>query len=122
MYKVYIAINNKNNQIIAIESDAFLADTSNRIFIDEGVGEKYLYAQNQYLPKSLANQEGMFRYLYVDNNIIERSEEEMQAEYAERVAQSENNGVSSNLEERVNTLEESLTNYELAYYQGVNEA
>ena len=61
MYKVYIAINNKNNQIIAIESDAFLADTSKWIFIDEGVGEKYLYAQNQYLPKSLANQEGMFR-------------------------------------------------------------
>ena len=122
MYKVYITINNKNNQIMAIESDAFLADIKDWIFIDEGVGEKYLYAQNQYLPKSLANQEGMFRYLYVDNNIVERSEEEMQAEYAERVAQNENNGDSSNLEERVNTLEESLTNYELAYYQGVNEA
>ena len=122
MYKVYIAINNKNNQIIAVESDAFLANTNDWILIDEGVGEKYLYAQNQYLPKSLANQEGMFRYLYIDNNIVERSEEEMQAEYAARVAQSENNGGSSNLEERVNMLEESLTNYELAYYQGVNEA
>lgn len=121
MYKVYIQVTDKG-EIYNIHSHIFIKELNNWILIDEGVGERYLYAQNAYFGKPIINDNGIYRFLFVNGAIIERTDEEMAEELQKALENSagENNG--SSLEERVATLEESLTNYELAYYQGVNEA
>ena len=50
--------------------------------IDEGTGEKYALCQNHYLPKPLYDWRGIPRYRLVDGVPIERSVEEMDAEFA----------------------------------------
>ena len=115
MYKVYIQ-KDINNKIYSINSEPYIADVENWILIDEGVGEKYLHAQNGYLPKFLRDEKGILRYLYVDGEIVERSEEELAAEAAAQIQPE----VPNDLENRVAELETLLAQYEAAYAEGVN--
>ena len=69
-YKVYIKLDGEG-QIIAMESSAFLEDTSGWIKIDEGAGDKFRHAQGNYLPAPLMTEEGGYRYRYVQGNIME---------------------------------------------------
>lgn len=78
--KVYIKINEKN-QVIAINSDLFVSDTSEWIEIDEGDGDKYAHAQGNYLPKSLITSDGSYRYKYENDTIVELTDDEINAEY-----------------------------------------
>jgi hypothetical protein len=119
MYKVYIQVTN-DNKIYNINSSPFIADLTNWIYVDEGVGEKYLYAQQAYLQYHLRDDNGILRYRYINNEIVERTEEERLEEY--RVRFQESIPEASNVENRMAALEESLANYEAAYNQGVNEA
>lgn len=68
--KVYIKIDNQNN-IVDINSDIFIQDFTNWIYIDEGYGDKYAHAQSQYLDKSLIKDDGSWQYKYVNNKIME---------------------------------------------------
>ena len=74
-YKVY-AKTNENGIIIAINSDAFLTDTTNWTEIDEGIGDKYHHAQNNYLPAGLTDENGIFNYKLVDSKLMLRTAEE----------------------------------------------
>ena len=67
---VYIRVDSNNN-IIEINSDEFISDTSNWIKIDEGYGDKYRLAQNNYLKKNLFNDDQTFNYKYINNEIVE---------------------------------------------------
>lgn len=80
--KVYIKID-KNNCITDINSSIFLDNTEGCIQIDEGFGKKYAHAQNHYFPekKPLRDYEGRFNYKYVDNKLVELTEEEKQKLY-----------------------------------------
>lgn len=70
-YKVYIKINVKN-EIIAINSSAFLTDTEGWIEIDSGVDDRHHHAQNNYLPKPLYYwPSGAFRYKWTGTDIEE---------------------------------------------------
>lgn len=74
-YKVY-AITDENGIITAINSSAFLTDTADWTEIDEGEGDKYLHAQNNYLPDRLMDENGIFNYKLTDGKPELRTAEE----------------------------------------------
>lgn len=75
--KVYIKLG-KNKTICEIESSVFLKDTEGYLQIDEGYGQKYAHAQNYYFPieKPLRDNQGRCNYKYVDNKVVELTDEE----------------------------------------------
>lgn len=88
-YKIFIKINDASN-IIDINSDAFISDTTSWLQIDEGIGDCYHHAQNNYFPKPKYDERGIPRYAYVpdgDPKWRERTQEEMDADYVPPVSQ-----------------------------------
>ena len=82
-YIVYIKSDDAN-RIIAINSSAFLTDTTDWVEIDRGYGDKYHHAQGNYFPNVIIDDNGVFRYLYTPDEEIkwrERTQEEMSADY-----------------------------------------
>ena len=71
-YKVYIKTD-ENGNIIAVNSSAFLADTEGWTEIDEGGGDKYHHAQNNYFDKPLADERGLYNYKLADGVVTERT-------------------------------------------------
>lgn len=83
-HKVY-AKTDKNGVITAINSSAFLTDTTGWTEIDEGEGDKYHHAQNNYLPAGLTDENGIFNYKLTDGKPELRTAEEKAPEL-ERIA------------------------------------
>lgn len=79
LYIVYIQTDD-SNRVTAVNSSAFLSDTTDWIEIDEGAGDKYHHAQGNYLPKGLMTDDGVYRYKYTDGELQERTPEEIQKE------------------------------------------
>ena len=77
--RVFIKIDSKN-RITAVHSEIFISDFSGWVEIDSGDGDKFAHAQGNYLPKSVIDDNGIFRYKYVDGAIYERSADEMAAD------------------------------------------
>lgn len=77
-YKIYIKTD-KNNCITGVESDLTLEDTSGYIQIDEGIGDKYSHAQGNYLDKGLMDSNGKYNYKYVNNEVVELTDEEKES-------------------------------------------
>ncbi len=81
-YKVYIKIDNEAN-ITGIDSSAFLEDVTGWIEIDEGHGDKYRHAQNNYLPGPVYDERGCHNFWYTPGQTppyTQRSAEDKQAE------------------------------------------
>lgn len=97
MYKVYVKTDDQN-RILAINSDAFLADTDGWTLIDEGEGDRYHHAQGNYMSLSIHDERGVCRYKIEGGNVVERTQEEMDADYTEPDTQT--------MEERLTALEE----------------
>ena len=85
-YIVYVRIDD-TNRIVDINSNAFLTDISDWIEIDRGFGDKYHHAQGNYLSKPLYEERGIPVYKYVDGEVLERTQEEIDADYHEPVPQ-----------------------------------
>lgn len=132
-YIVYVKIDDAS-RITAANSSAFLRDTDGWIEIDSGYGDKYHHAQGNYFPKPIMDDRGIKRYRaypFVDAPpgeiierffkcgeeyvILERTQEEMDADYVPPVNKPSDT-------ERIAALEAQLAAYEAAYAQGVNEA
>lgn len=79
-YRVF-ALTDERDRILDINSDAFLADPAGWTQIDEGVGDRYHHAHGNYLPKSLYDERGIPRYKLVDGQVVERTQEKMEADY-----------------------------------------
>lgn len=73
--KVYAKLD-ENNVIISINSSIFLKDTTDYIEIDEGMGDKFAHAQGNYLSKGLIDEQGRYNYKYVDETLVELTDEE----------------------------------------------
>lgn len=74
----------EQNRITEINSNAFVADANGWTKIDEGWGDKYHHAQGNYLPKPLMDERGVYRYKLENGQAVERTKEEMDADYAAR--------------------------------------
>lgn len=69
-------------RIVEINSSAFLVDTEGWTAIDEGCGDKYHHAQNNYFPLPLYGADGCANYKLTDGAPVERAEAEKAAEIA----------------------------------------
>ena len=83
--KVYIRLDSEN-RIISCEGGYTMQnidDISKWTLIDEGEGDKYNLCQSNYFEKPLTDDRGIYRYKYIDGEINERSQEEMDADYVQ---------------------------------------
>ena len=67
-------------RVTAINSDAFVSGDG-WTAIDEGEGDRYRHAQNNYLLKPLTDERGVYRYKLVDGLVAQRTQAEMDAEF-----------------------------------------
>ena len=79
-YIVYVKVD-ESNRVTSINSSAFLADVTGWTEIDSGYGDKYHHAQGNYFPQPLYDERGICRYKLVDSKPVERTQEEMDADY-----------------------------------------
>lgn len=79
-YIVYVKTDTAN-RITAINSSAFLPDTTGWVEIDSGFGDKYHHAQGNYFDKPIRDEHGVYRYKLVDGQPAPRTAEEMDADY-----------------------------------------
>ena len=75
-YIVYVK-NNGSGYIAAVNSSAFLADTTDWTKIGEGNGDRYHHAQGNYFPESIITEGGAYRYKLVAGSPVECTEEEI---------------------------------------------
>lgn len=80
-YIVYIKTGDAN-RITAVNSSAFLTDTTGLVEIDRGYGDKYHHAQGNYFPQPIITMGGAYRYKLVDGKPVECSAEEIAAQEA----------------------------------------
>lgn len=73
-YKVYVFL--QDGYITSINSEIFLSQEEIQMMteIDQGQGDKYAHAQNQYLEKELVDEHGRYNYKYVEGKVIEVAE------------------------------------------------
>lgn len=113
-YIVYVKVDTQN-RITSVNSSAFLPDPSGWVEIDSGYGDKYHHAQVNYFPLPIYDERGIMRYKLVDGAPVERTQEEMDADYVEPTP-------TPSDADRITALENQLAAYEAAYQEGVNEA
>ena len=75
-YIVYVKPN-ENDYITAVNSSAFLTDTTGWVQIDSGNGDKYHHAQGNYFPQPIRTMGGAYRYKLVDGKPVECTAEEI---------------------------------------------
>ena len=63
-----------------------IKDFADWVLIDEGYDDRYNLCQGNYLDKPLYDDRGVCRYKLVDGKPVERTQEEMDADYAARPA------------------------------------
>lgn len=81
-YIVYVKTDDQN-RIIAINSSTFIPDPSGWIEIDSGFGDKYHHAQGNYFDQLIFDDRGIWRYKLVEGKPVERTQEEMDADWIE---------------------------------------
>ena len=79
-YIVY-AKTDAENRITCINSSEFISSTEGWTEIDSGYGDKYHHAQGNYFPLQIIDERGIYRYKLVDGKPVERTQEEMDADY-----------------------------------------
>lgn len=99
-YIVY-AKPNSNGYIVAVNSSAFLSDTSGWVEIDSGYGDKCHHAQGNYFPEPISTDGGAYRYKLVKDKPVECTAEEIAEQEVANVSTS-----TPTQEERIATLEE----------------
>lgn len=95
---VYVKLN-EDGEIIAVNSSAFLKDAKGWYKIDSGYGDRYHHAQGNYFPKPIRDERGIYRYKLEDSKPVERTADEMDADYVPPVHQPSD-------KERITALEE----------------
>ena len=76
---VYVKIDS-SGYITAVNSSAFLTDTTGWTEIDSGYGDKYHHAQGNYFPQPIRTMGGAYRYKLVDGQPVECTAEEIAAQ------------------------------------------
>lgn len=106
-YIVYVKLDD-DNRIAAVNSSAFLRDVTGWTEIDSGYGNKYHHAQGNYFDKPIMDDRGIYRYKLEDSKPVERTQEEMDADYVPPVHQPSDKERITALEEALNAIEEGI--------------
>ena len=69
VFNVYVQVN-EENYITAIDSDAFIDNTSLWIKVDEGQGELYKFAKNNYCKYGVTTMDGSYNYKLVRGRVV----------------------------------------------------
>lgn len=85
-YKVLVRVDDAG-RVVAINSSAFVQDTGGWAEIDSGFSDRHHHAQGNYFPKPIYEERGIPVYKYVDGKVLERTQEEIDADYHEPVPQ-----------------------------------
>ena len=83
MSKVYV-LPDADGRITRIDGGITVSnilDFTGWVLIDEGTGDRYNLCQGNYLPGPLTDERGVYRYKLVDGKPVERTQEEMDADY-----------------------------------------
>lgn len=99
-YEVYIKVD-EQNRITAVNSSAFLPDATGWTKIDSGYGDMYYHAQGNYFGKPIMDERGIWRYKMEDGRLVERTQEEMDADYTPPVHQPDQMARIAALEEQL---------------------
>ena len=75
-YVVYVKAS-ENSYITAVNSSAFLTDTTGWVEIDRGYCDRFHHAQGNYFPESIFTDGGAYRYKLVDGKAVECTLEEI---------------------------------------------
>ena len=78
-YIVYVKTN-IDNYITAVNSSAFITDTTEWTEIDSGYCDKHHHAQGNYFDKPIYTEGGAYRYKLVDGKAVECTDEEIAAQ------------------------------------------
>jgi len=100
-YIVYVRTDDAG-RITSVNSSALLKNTDNWTEIDNGYTQRYRHAQSCYFDKPIIDMRGIHRYKLVDGKPVERTQEEMDADFAARPAPPQTD------RERIAQLEEEL--------------
>lgn len=84
-YIVFVKLDDAN-RITAINSSAFLLEPDGWMEIDRGYTQRHHHAHGNYFDKPLYDERRICRYKLLDGNPVERTQEEMDADYAARPA------------------------------------
>lgn len=76
---VYVKTNS-DDYITAVDSSAFLTDTTGWVEIDSGYGDKYHHAQGNYCPESIITEGGAYRYKLMNRKPVECTAEQIAAQ------------------------------------------
>ena len=68
-YIVYVKTNDSGH-IAAVNSSAFLPDTTGWTEIDRGYADKYHHAQGNYFPQPIIAMGGAYRYKLIDSCLL----------------------------------------------------
>ena len=79
-YKVLVRVDDKG-RLLELNSDAFIKDKTGWIEIDSGCGDRYHHAQMNYLTRPLVDNRGLCLYKIADGKIVERAQDEIDADY-----------------------------------------
>lgn len=107
-YIVYVKTDS-NGYITAVNSSAFLFDTTGWVEIDRGYGDKYHHAQGNYFPEPTLTDGGAYRYKLVDGKPVDCTAEEIAYQEAALNPDPEQPENPVDLESRVETLEMDST-------------
>lgn len=100
-YIVYVKLD-ENNLIEAVNSSAFLRNTDGWTEIDRGYTQNHHHAQGNYFDKMIYDDRGIKHYKLVDGKPVERTQEEMDADWVEPIVQPDPKDVKiAELEEKL---------------------
>ena len=99
-YVVYVKVND-SVYITAVNSSAFLQDTTGWSEIDRGFEKKYYHAQGHYFPQPIFTKGGAYRYKLVDGVVVECTPEE--------IAKQEETNKSKNTPSQLDIIEAQIT-------------
>ena len=115
-YIVYVKTND-SGYITAVNSSAFLTDTTGWTEIDQGYGDKYHHAQGNYFPESIMTMGGAYSYKLVNGKPVECTHEEIAAQ---EEANKPDPAPSDNLAERVTAVESDVASLTAAIEKGLS--
>ena len=82
---VYVKTDDQN-RITAVNSSEFLHDATGWMEIDSGFGDRFYHAQGNYFDQPIMDERDIYRYKLADGKPVERTQEEMDADYTPPVS------------------------------------